>query len=61
MNAMNKVVLTMFKTFFLWIFFMLWPGKGHEDFNLVKMFGMVLLIIGTFIYIKLDLEDIEKD
>jgi len=40
---------------------MLWPGKGHEDFNLVKMFGMVLLIIGTFIYIKLDLEDIEKD
>ena len=40
---------------------MLWPGKGHEDFNVVKMFGMVLLIIGTFIYIKLDLEDIDKD
>lgn len=40
---------------------MLWPGKGHEDFNLVKMFGMILLIVGTFYYIKLDLEDIEKE
>ena len=27
----------------------------------MTMFGMILLIVGTFYYIKLDLEDIEKE
>ena len=58
-NAMNKVMLALLKTFVLWIFFMIWPGYGHEDFNFIKMVGMGFLAVGTIYYINLDLLDIE--
>ncbi len=61
-NAMQKVMLALLKTFLMWIFFMLWKGEeGHEDFNIIKMFGMLLLSIGTIYYIMLDIEDIDKE
>ena len=47
------------KTFFMWIFFMIWDGEGHEDFNVIKMIGMFLLAIGTIWYIILDNKDME--
>lgn len=53
-NAMQKVMLTLLKSFLMWIFFMIYPGFGHEDFNWIKMIGMFLLAIGTVWYIKLD-------
>lgn len=53
-NAMQKVMLALLKTFLMWIFFMLYPGHGHEDFNWIKMIGMLLLAIGTVWYIRLD-------
>ncbi len=56
---MQKVMLALLKTFLMWIFFMLYPGHGHEDFNWIKMIGMLLLAIGTIWYIKLDFKDIE--
>jgi len=57
---MNKVMLALLKTFVLWIFFMIWPGYGHEDFNFIKMVGMAFLAVGTVYYINLDLKDIEE-
>ena len=60
-NAMQKVMLALLKTFLMWIFFMLWKGEGHEDFNIIKMFGMLLLSIGTIYYIMLDIEEIDKE
>lgn len=50
-NAMQKVMAGLFKIFLLWLFFMIYPGYGHEDFNVVKMFGMALLSFGTVYYI----------
>ena len=60
-NAMQKVMLQLIKTVLVWVFFMLWPGEGHENFNIIKLLGMILLSFGTFWYIWLDLEDIEKE
>ena len=57
---MYKVMLALLKTFILWIFFMLWPGYGHEDFNWIKMVGMFLLAFGTIWYISLDMKDLKE-
>ena len=53
---MQKVVVSLFRTFFLWIFFMLYKGLGGEDFNVIKMFSMFLLAVGIVWYIKLDMD-----
>jgi drug/metabolite transporter (DMT)-like permease len=58
-NAMSRVMVALIKTFLLWIFFMLWPGYGHEDFNWIKMIGMFLLAIGTVIFVKLETEELD--
>lgn len=54
-NAMTKVMIVLLKTFLLWIFFMAWPGYGHEDWNFIKAAGMLMLSVGTIYYIKLDI------
>lgn len=53
-NAMQKVMLSLLKIFIMWIFFMIWKGVGHQDFNTITLLGMLLLAIGTFWYIYLD-------
>lgn len=58
---MQKVMLALMKTFLMWIFFMSWPGEGHEDFNIFKMIGMFLLAAGTVWYIILDIKDLELE
>ena len=35
---------------------MLYKGLGHEDFHVIKMFGMFFLAVGIVWYIKLDME-----
>jgi hypothetical protein len=60
-NAMQKVMLALLKTFLMWIFFMAWPDEGHEDFNVIKMIGMLLLAAGTVWYITLDIKDLELE
>lgn len=54
-------MLGLLKTFMLWIFFMCWPGAGHEDFNWIKMIAMFLIAIGTYFYITLDIDYIESE
>jgi hypothetical protein len=58
-NAMSRVMIALIKTFLLWIFFMLWPGYGHEDFNWIKMIAMFLLAIGTIIFVKLETDELD--
>ena len=50
------------KPLFLWIFFLIYPGHGHEDWSWLKFTGMVFLIAGTVFYIWLDMnhQDEEK-
>lgn len=57
-NAMQKVMLSSIKPFVFWIFFICYQGAGHEEFDIVKFAGMILLTIGIFWYIYLDNEEI---
>lgn len=54
-NALQKIMLALLKTILMWVFFMAYPGEGHEDWNWTKALGMLLLVIGTLWYIKLDI------
>ena len=58
-NAMQKVMVSLLKTFTLWVFFMCWQQSGHEEWSWVKALGMLLLACGTMWYIDLDIKDIE--
>ena len=53
-NAMNKVMLACLKTVSMWCFFLVWPFEGNEHWSNIKCLGMVILIMATFFYIKLD-------
>ena len=53
-NAMQKTVVGLLKTVFLWVFFLGYQGHGHEEFSWIKLLGMALLCSGTLLYIKLD-------
>lgn len=48
-------------TITLWVFYMLYPGYGHEDFNAIKMLGMFLLAGGSFYYVHLEIIDLERE
>ena len=38
----------------VWIFFLLYRGEAHEDFNWKQLVGMLILVVGTIWYIKSD-------
>ena len=38
----------------VWIFFLVYEGKGNEEFNWKQLVGLFMLIAGTFWYIKAD-------
>jgi len=49
-SAMQKCMAVILKLLLLWVFWMIWPGQGHEDFNFIKMLSMILLTIGIVYY-----------
>ena len=53
-NAMQKVMLNSMKTFIVWLFFLYWMGRAHEEWNFIKLLGMCILTIATCWYIHLD-------
>lgn len=55
-NTMIKVMVSMYKTFTVWIFFMIWPNVGHEDFGWLKFIGISLINIGTYFFIVVETE-----
>lgn len=55
LNAMTKVMNALLKTFVIWIFFMIYPGMGHEAWSWPKALGMLCLSIGIIYYVKLDI------
>jgi hypothetical protein len=36
----------------IWIFFLLYPGYGHETFKLMKLVGFTLIVIGVMTFNK---------
>jgi len=43
----------------VWVFFMLYPFEGHEDFNSIKLIGMLMLCLGIYAYVELEMLDIQ--
>lgn len=60
-NTMIKVMVSMYKTFTVWIFFMIWPNVGHEDFGWLKFIGISLINIGTYFFIVVETETAETE
>ena len=60
-NAVLKVMLSLLKTFILWIFFICYTGNGHEDFNGFDLIGMSMIAVGTIYFVRLELSDNESD
>lgn len=57
---MQKVLVQLLKNLLVWVFFMVYEGYGHEDFNWVKMMGMTMMTVGTCWYIHLDMTDLDN-
>ena len=44
----------------IWIFFMVYDGKGSEDFNWKALVGMLMLFTGVIWYIKAE-RDVDEE
>ena len=53
-SAMQRQTAMMLVTPTVWIFFLLYAGDGHEDFDWKQLTGMGILIFGVFWYITAD-------
>lgn len=42
------------KPLLMWIFFLIYPGEGHERWSWTKFAGMIFLVVGIVFYIWLD-------
>mmetsp|Transcript_22188 Transcript_22188/g.21987 ORF Transcript_22188/g.21987 Transcript_22188/m.21987 type:complete len:89 (-) Transcript_22188:45-311(-) len=40
----------MSRTALIWVFFLIYPGNGHEKFEYLELIGFILLIAGTLVY-----------
>ena len=55
-SAMQRQTVMMLVTPTVWVFFMLYTGEGSEDFNWKQFVGLLMLVFGTFWYIKAERE-----
>lgn len=55
------MMITPLRTIILWLFHMMYQGDGHEDFNAIKMLGMLMLAGGSFFYVELEMHDIQQE
>ena len=46
----SRVVAEQSRTIFIWIFFLMYQGTGHETFQVQKLFGFVLIVLGVLFY-----------
>ena len=49
-NCVQKSTINTSKTALVWVFFLAYPGKGHERFIWLQVVGFVILIFGTLMY-----------
>lgn len=48
-------------TIIIWVFYMLYPGYGHEDYNSLSLLGMIMLAGGSFYFVQLEMIDLELE
>jgi len=49
-SSPQRAVLDNSRTILVWLFFMIYQGKGHETFKWLQLVGFFVLIIGSLIY-----------
>lgn len=49
-SAANRVTLQQTKTVIVWVFFLGYPGGGHENFKWLQFGGFIILLIGVVFY-----------
>jgi len=65
-NAVEKITVTLAMVPIVWAFFMVWPFKGQERFDAVKMIAIVIVLVSTFWFVyedrqrEIEMEDREK-
>ena len=47
-DAVLQTTITLTIILTTWLFFLMWPYQGHEDFNGWTLLGMVMLAIGQY-------------
>ena len=52
-SATNRVVLEQCRVVVVWVFFLLYPGDGHEEFSVGKLLGFFLIVLGVLIFNKI--------
>ena len=56
-NAVVELVLASMKQFHAWAFFLAWPGVGHQSWDSVVAFGMMVFYTGALWYFKIDFDE----
>ena len=63
-SAANASLMQQARIIVIWIFFLLWPGQGHETFNFSELAGLLLVMLGiwgfNFFLLKQDKPTSEK-
>lgn len=49
-SSTQRVTIGQAKIIIIWLFFMLYPGAGHELFSSLELFGFVVLLSGVLIF-----------
>ena len=59
-SAMQRQTVMMLVVPTVWIFFMVHDGKAHEEFSWKTLIGMLIVVVGSFWYIKADRDKEEQ-
>lgn len=49
-SAAQRSTIDTSRTVLIWIFFMIYPGEGHEKFQALQLLGFIVLLTGTLVF-----------
>lgn len=49
-SAAQRSTIDTSRTVLIWVFFLIYPGVGHETFQILQLIGFIILVCGTLIY-----------
>lgn len=49
-SAAQRSTIDTSRTVLIWIFFLIYPYDGHEEFHFLQLGGFILLVFGTLVY-----------
>lgn len=50
MSATSRTTLKQTKIVLVWVFFLIYKGKGHETFKPLQLVGFIILVTGIMLY-----------